>query len=452
MQASVDTPYDSPERDLEEEVPRELDVPENYAEQLAGRIIVLHEKEINPAISSENIARLIYETTKDPALIQYFIDACEILIDDGASSKFAAIAWAAIVMQSDVIQEYVDYVNNAIGYTLTSYYDMSKPEVRFEGKKYSAQAHIFGSIFIRMIEINTALYETIQEIYSITIRQEMEMEGETTERKEKTKVQIFLKKNEKKQSVSKKLYDDVIDFLSARGAFKSTSLNQENPNEYIAVLADRMRGTRRYVIQDILNRRALERKKSQEKELSERLASAEDIILATPPFQEGLGLFWWEKRYNYKFLAVEKIRVALQIISIIIGVIYFMAGYLQIWGLNNLEGMLVCVGMWGFSKFAGSRKNFKTFYPYDVSADLEHNANCFNSVMRRMSKIQLDQFLIHQIKAKANETVVQLIPEYIKYLYAVMPDRKNMILSVDELSDLIENIEVDIAKRIRSRL
>lgn len=452
MEATAETNFNEEPNVETDSTHREPEVPENYAEQLAGRIIVLHEKEINPAISSENIARLIYESTKDPALMRYFLDASEILIDDGASSKFAAIAWAAIIMQSDMVEEYVDYVHNAIGYVLSSYYDLSKPEVRFEGKKYSAQANIFGTIFIRMIEINHALYETIQEIYSITIRQEMALEVEATERKEKTKAQMFLRRNEKKQSVSKKLYDDVIDFLSARGAFKSTSLNQENPNEYIALLADRMRGTRRYVIQDILNKRALERKKRQEKELSERLASAEEIILASNPFREGLALFWREKRYNYKFLAVEKIRVALQIISIIVGVAYFMAGYLQIWSLSNLEGILVCLGMWGFSKFAGSRKNFKTFYPYDVSADLEHNANRFTNVMRRMSKVQLDHFLTRQIKAKANESVVQLIPEYIKYLYAVMPDRKNMIVTVDELSDLIENMEVDIAKQIRSRL
>jgi len=53
---------------------------------------------------------------------------------------------------------------------------------------------------------------------------------------------------------------------------------------------------------------------------------------------------------------------------------------------------------------------------------------------------------------KINESVIQLIPEFIKYLYAVIPDRKNMVLAVDELSDLMENIEVDISKQLRARL
>lgn len=449
MEAALET--DSAPQAQEVETP--IEVPEDYAEQLARRIMILHEKELDPAVSSRNIARLIYETTKEPALMQYFVDATEILLNDPVSSKFAAIAWAAIVMQSDLVNEYVDYFADVVAYLLKSYYSTSRIEVEFGEKKYSSQAHLLGNLFVRMIEINDALYDTIQEVYSLTIRQERELDSEAQENKEQAKVkaQIFMKRGQKKSSSYKKFYDDIIDFLSARGDFKSTSLNQENPNEYIAVLADRMRETRLYVIQDIMNKRALDRKKRLEKELSERLASAEEVILASNPFQQGLILFWREKRYNYKFLAVEKIRVALQIIGLLLGVGYFMAGYLQVWNLGNVEGILVCLGMWGFAKSLGSRKNFKTFYPVDVSADLEKNVNNFTSVMRRMSKDQFDHFLTRQIKAKENTSVVQLIPEYIKYLYAVMPDRKNMIVTVDQLSDLMENIEVDIAKQLRAR-
>lgn len=427
------------------------DVPEDFSDQLAGRIIVLHEKELDPAVSSENIAKLIYDTTSDAKMMGYFIDATEILMEENASSRFGAIAWAGLVMQSDMNNDYVEYLDNLVDYLLEDYYAMSRPEVEVEGRKHSALSSILGMVYIRMIEINSALYETVQEIYSNIIRKEMAIEGETSG-PQKDKAPLFMKKGPKKQTLSKKLYDDIIDYLSTRGDFKSTSLNQENPNEHIAVLADRMRGTRRYVIQDIMNKRALDRKKRLEKELSERLASAEEVILAGTPFCDGLALFWREKRYNYKFLAVEKIRVALQIIGIIIGVIYFMIGYMEMGEVHYVDGALVCGGMWLFSKFAGSRKNFKSFYPYDVSKELEANVNNFANVMRRMSKEQLDQFLMRQIKAKFNETVVQIIPEYIKYLYAVMPDRKNMVLTVDELSDLMENIEVDIAKQLRARL
>ncbi len=439
----------------EEEGPSVLaenEIPDDFAEQIAGRIIVLHEKEIDPSVSSSNIARFIYDTTNASYLYRYFLDASEVLIENAETSKFGAILWAAIIMHSDTVNEYVTYLNNIVDHVLENYYNMTRPEVEVSKKKYSGYAHLLGSIYIRMIELNNALYETIQDIYTSLVRREMELEEQQQGEKKSEAKSVFLKKGPKKQTVSKKLYDDIIDYIASRGEFKSTSLNQENPNEHVAVLADRMRGTRRYIIQDIMNKRALDRKKRLEKELSERLAAAEEVILAAEPFREGLSLFWREKRYNYKFLAVEKIRVALQIMGIIVGVTFFMAGYLELWGVHDVDGAIVCIGMWVFAKFAGSRKNFKTFYPYDVSKELENCVNNFANVMRRMSKEQLDHFLTRQIKSKHNEAVIQIIPEFIKYLYAVMPDRKNMILTVDELSDLMENLEVDIAKQLRARI
>ena len=256
----------------------------------------------------------------------------------------------------------------------------------------------------------------------------------------------------KSTQFSKKFYDDIIDYVAARGEYKSTSLNQENPYEHIANLAEQMRGTRRYMIQDIMNRRALERKKRLEKELSERTASAEEIILANDPFQGGLSLFWREKRYNYKFLAVEKIRVALQIFAALAGLLFFMAGYLGVKDVHYLDGGLVCVCMWIFAKFAGSRKNFKTFYPNDVSKELEAHVSQFNEAFKRMSAEQCSSFLMRQARLKKNEGVLQAIPEFVKYLYAVMPDRKSMIITTDELSELMESLEIYLAKQMRSKL
>jgi hypothetical protein len=44
-----------------------------------------------------------------------------------------------------------------------------------------------------------------------------------------------------------------------------------------------------------------------------------------------------------------------------------------------------------------------------------------------------------------------MVPEYVKYLYAIMPDRKNMMISVDELSELVENSEIEVAKQLRGQ-
>ena len=44
-----------------------------------------------------------------------------------------------------------------------------------------------------------------------------------------------------------------------------------------------------------------------------------------------------------------------------------------------------------------------------------------------------------------------MIQEFIKYLYAIMPDRKSMMISVEELSELMENSEIEVAKQLRGQ-
>ena len=429
----------------------ESNIPDNFAPQIARELVIQHEKELDPSISGEKVARFVYDATNGMSRVPYFVDALELLLEDEASQKFAALTVAALILYSDENAEYIGYIKDMISFILDDYYEMSKPQITFNKKKYSAYARIVGDILVKMVDINSNLFETVQEFYTGLIRKEMENEAKEQESKD-GKSALAFKKPTKKKDLSKKLYDDIIDYIAGRGVFKSTSLNQENPNDYIVLVADRLRGTRRYVIQDIMNKRALNRKKRLEKELSDRLASAEDVITANEPFCQGLALFWREKRYNYKFLAVEKIRMALQINGVILGVLYFMSGYLNLWGIHWIEGMIVCVGMYVFSKVAGSRKRFKSFYPYDVSKELENNSTTFIGILRRMSKDQLDHFLMRQVKNKRNETVIQIIPEFVKYLYVIMPDRKNMIITVDELSEVMENIEIDIAKQLRGRL
>ena len=67
-------------------------------------------------------------------------------------------------------------------------------------------------------------------------------------------------------------------------------------------------------------------------------------------------------------------------------------------------------------------------------------------------KEQLEQFVVRQIKVDRNQNFLSMVPEYVKYLYAIMPARKNMVITVDELSELVENSEIEVAKQLRGAL
>jgi len=104
-----------------------------------------------------------------------------------------------------------------------------------------------------------------------------------------------------------------------------------------------------------------------------------------------------------------------------------------------------------FVRLIASRRQFHYFYPVDISKELEECCTAFLNVMRNMSQEQLEHFILRQIKLEANQKYLSLVPEFMKYLYAIMPDRKNMMITVDELSELVENSEIEVAKQLRGQ-
>jgi hypothetical protein len=204
-------------------------------------------------------------------------------------------------------------------------------------------------------------------------------------------------------------------------------------------------------MQEVINERALEKRKKLEMELENQLASAEEIVMVAPQFTEGMAFFVQEKRYNFKYLAVEKIRMTLQLLGSITGAVYFLLGFMGVWGVHWIDGMVVCLVMLVFVRIVASRKQFQFFYPTDISKELEDCSTAFLNVMRNMSQEQLEQFLVRQIKLERNQKYLGMVPEFMKYLYAIMPDRKSMVITVDELSELVENSEIEVAKQLRGQ-
>ena len=415
------------------------EVPDNFVEHLASRIGVLFQKEMDPEVGAAEVSKFIFETTY-PGKESYFIDAVDMLLESPTTDKFAALSWAGLISQAIHNKDYDTYLHSMLDRMIESYYAMEKPDVELKDRKFSAYSGLMARVFIKMVEINASLSDTAAEIYSQVVRKEMDIEEKAKEEEEEGGSPL---------PSAAKMYDDVMEYLATRSEFKAKSLGEENPYEHVAQLAERLRQSRRYVIQDVMNLRALEKKKKLELELENQLASAEELVLSQEPFMEGLSLFIHEKRYNYKFLAVEKIRMTLQLIGSILGAVYFLTGYMDIWGMDWIDGIFVCLAMIIFTRLVGGRKRFQSFYPVDVSKELEQHSTQFINVFRNMSQEQMEHFLVRQIKLDRNQNYLTMIPEYVKYLFAIMPDRKNMVITMDELSELVENAEIEIAKQLR---
>lgn len=433
--------------------PKRSRVPKDFAQRVATKIVAINERELDEEVASQRVSALAHKNMSAPELLSYFVDMTEILIKGEETEKYAATTWAALVWHQDEIPEYKSFYEDVLKVCIQGHRTADRPkyEVEDTGKEFSNYAYIIGEVFIQMMKLNSDLYNILTEFFSFVIRHEMLKDLE--KKQEETKKKTLLRKKVTTETIvnTKKLYDDIVDYISQRGEFRSDTLNQKNPNEYILILADRMRSTRRYIIQDIMNKHALEKKRLLEKELREREASAEELIHSSEPFSLGLYFYWVEKRYNFKYLAVEKVRITLQILSITLGLVAIGGGFLGFDALNLIEGMMVCILMITYAKTVCSRYFFAAFYPKDVTADLEKEVSAFTPILRKMSLLQANSFINKQMKSDTNSLLLHLLPEYVRYIFAVMPDRNDILLSKDEINEFMERMELNLTKFQRGK-
>lgn len=431
-------------------------VPRDFARRVSSKIISINALEPDETEASNKTASLVYRNMGEGKLYAQFIELIEIFLSEEEHQKLGGTTWVSMLWQEEEHPEYIEFLKEVLRQTIEWHIYGEKPQIIEEssGKPFSAYAFTLGESFIQMMKLNSDLYDFITIILGDIIHIEMEREHAKSKEKEKEKKRKISgkKPNPEKSIVNvKKLYDDVIDYVSQRGEFRTDTLNQKNPNEFILVLADRMRSTRRYIIQDIMNRFALERKKQLERDLKEKEATAEEIIIVSKPFIHGLNLYWVEKRYNFKYLAVEKVRIATQVFGMLLGVIAIAIGYVEVLNLSMIESLIAGGMMFGVSKTICSRKMFDKFYPVDVTEDLEKNVSLFTPVVRKMSQGQLYSFFHMQIRNENNAPLLHLLPEYVRYIFSVMTDRKNLIITRDETSEMMDHLELKVSRIQRGR-
>lgn len=428
----------------------EREVPDDFYQRIATKIVVTLERERDPEAALQMIGNLILRNLEAEGRHIHFVRAVDTLLEEEESKRYAALSYVSIAMDAESNTRHEFFLNEVLDLLIDDHSHIVRPPETLEGtrKQFSVYARHLGDVFTKMIDMNSDLYEVIGQIFSMIIRKEMAIERARQEAPDVGSRRLSMAASEGPRA-AKKLFDEIVDYIHARGEFHSDSLNQQNPNEYMGMLADRMRGTRRYVIQDILNRQALNKKKEVERELSEKLAGAEEIILTRDSYKRALHLFWTEKLYNFKYLSVEKVRVTVQVLAIIVGIVYFLIAYLGILGLIWWEGIIIALSMYIFSRFMCSRRAFRRYFPDDVSKELEVVVGSFTPTIRRMSKDQLDNFLVRQVRDPESLELLPIFPEFVKYLFAVMPDRKSAIVTLDELGEIMENVELDIARTMR---
>ena len=197
------------------------EIPENFAGQIARDVMVLFQKQMDPEAAAVDASSYLWQNAGTPGKVSYFVDATELWLDSGATgNKFAALSWNGLVTQSVNNQDYDTFLRMMIVAILDGYYSLQKPDIDYKEKRYSSYTSIISNTFIRMIELNPASEAGASEIFSILVHSEMALEASSQAEEEETGSSTI-------PTDMKKLYDEMIDYLSYRSTFKSDPMTVE---------------------------------------------------------------------------------------------------------------------------------------------------------------------------------------------------------------------------------
>ncbi len=406
------------------------------------------ERELDGAKAAEEAVKQVFEAFAPPEKQTYFIPFLQELLEDEETSAYAPKLLTTLFWNEQNKEGYADFLQQLIERSARGHWqrDLGEYAHKKSGRHFSTYAYTWGENFIQMMKLSSEHYDTISELYSHLIRYEMKME--TQRQEEKLKPQQKKKAQTTKTPNQKKLYDDIFDYLTERARFHSETLNQENPNEFILLLTDRLRSTKRYCMQDAITRRALERKKQLEKEMKEREASAEEIIKTYPPFKNALRLFREAKDYNFRYMKMEKKRVAMQLFPLILGVSGIGAGLMELYELD-VFGMVSLALVALLPSLLLTRQIMARFYPLDQTDVLEQEIGLLVPILKKCSQNQMASLLNRLIKEVDDPALLQHMPDFLTYVFSVIPERNQALMNREQLEETLSRLRYSVTHRLR---
>jgi len=416
--------------------------------ELVSKIVFIKERQLDVTEATEEIAKLLVDNLQHPDRYAWFMKIMQELLkkEDG---YYAGIAWVALVWNRSGNKNYQDLFEQFLIHTIKSFQrETFPPHIDPEtGKSFPLYAYLIGESFIETMRYDKDLYSQLADIYSFMVKEELQREENYNIQKNQRK---FLP-SQQPRKVFRKLYDEVFSYISERSVFRLETLNQHNPKKFIGELANQLQSTRRYYIQKMVNDFTINKRKALEKAEKAREASAEELVATMNPFHQSLQLFHEARFYKIKYMKVEKIRISTQIVSVFSGGALIALTFWELLPLSLplllIAGTSLCI-----SSFLCSKKVFQRFYPRDVREDLEESMELCTSLFRKTSSQQIDAFLKKQLKNPKNTPFLAMMPDFLKYLFDIMPSAKDRVMSSQEVGDTILQLQTSISRQAYQRI
>ncbi len=410
--------------------------------ELATKIVFICEKEIDVAISASNIASFIFKNFEEDNSPESFLKLVHELTKREINTNYAALTFLSLFWCRNEDSNFEPLFKKMLK-VITHQFHSSQGEtytIKNIKRKYPLYAHIIGESFIQAMGHNDSLYSEISGVYSIFVETELQQEEDYNQKRLLAYKDLKLPP----RTVFIKLYDELFTYINDRGRFRPETLDRENPFQYIVDLAERLRGTRIYCIQNMVQKFSNEKNKIIRQELRDKEASAEILSSTKLTFQEGLKLFHDARTFRRDYLKTDKIRVLLQISLISLGIVSLT---ITLWNQSlEVKPIVVIFSLLSIlgGKLLCSKRFFVRFYPKNIKKELEKNMENCIYLFRKTSLDQINLFLNKQVQEPKNRKLLIMMPDFIKYLFDLMPNKKERVMSREQILDAISQLKQTI--------
>ncbi len=429
-------------------------LPPDFHQRIASKIVLFFERDTQLSSASKHLQNLFMRNIWTQDRLYMFFDAIEMLLNTDEENVFSGLGLLAVSSDEnnkaasaffqDLLQQLIDDHRNRT----KPVYDVDP----LKGFQFGYYARVLGDGLISLALINRMEEASIY-FYSRLIRQELSREEDLLNLMQMQRED--LEEGESKEGTTeegnplqagKHLYDEVIDFVVARAHVSETLRGSENQESMIG-LADRLRTARAYMIQTLVDAQMLRRRRKTLKELSSRAASAEDLVYLKEAVEKSLKLFFLQRQYSYYYIIAQKMRLFIKSFSSFWGIAIFLMGYLDVFDILWWQGMVVGIGTVLFGWVMGNDRVFKPFLPQNHSSELEVMLTSASPIVRRTTFLQMEHLILHLLHEPELHTVMPVLPEFMRYLFYVIPLKHKMLLKRGEIEHLLRELDFESSSR-----
>ena len=425
-------------------------LPPDFYQRIASKVVLFFERDTQVQAASKHLQGLLMRNVWSRERLHMCTDAIMMLLDTDEENVFAGLSLLAI--SSDEDDETASaFFQDVLQHMIEDHYAKVKPNYDMDSLKhftFGYYGRLIGDGLISLALINhmedASLY-----FYSRLIRQELSKEGALL-RLLRVRNDIDDKaetaKEVEKPHEGKSLFDEVIDFVATRAQVSETLRGNDN-QAAVNNLADHLRSARAYVIQSLIDDHMMQKRRETLKELNSRAASAEDLMFLKETTERALKLFFLQRQYPFYFTISQKLRLFLKSFAAFWGIGTFLLGYFQIGGVLWWHGLVVALGTFIYGRIITHDRVFKSFLPQNYSSELEMLLASVAPIVRKTTFSQMDHLILHLLHEPDLHKALPVLPEFMRYLFYVIPSKNKMLLKHEEIAHLLRELDFESSSR-----